>query len=90
MRGMALAFVILGMGLAGAILPARADEGGVRHKPLRLHGAAAPASRHCGIDDLCPAGCPDGYSCAPLYGAYGPYGGVRYWGAYTWSGWGRR
>jgi hypothetical protein len=31
------------------------------------------------------AGCPDGYSCYPLYGAYGPYGGKAFWGAYT--GW---
>jgi hypothetical protein len=30
-------------------------------------------------------GCPDGYSCYPLYGAYGPYGGQAYWAAYT--GW---
>lgn len=29
--------------------------------------------------------CPGGYSCYPLYGAYGPYGGVAFWGAYT--GW---
>ena len=34
--------------------------------------------------------CPGGYSCAPLYGAYGPYGGVDYWGAYTLAGWGPR
>jgi hypothetical protein len=30
-------------------------------------------------------GCPDHYSCYPLYGAYGPYGGQAYWAAYT--GW---
>ena len=30
-------------------------------------------------------GCPDGYSCYPLYGAYGPYGGRSYWAAYV--GW---
>jgi hypothetical protein len=30
-------------------------------------------------------GCPDRYSCMALYGAYGPYGGPGYWGAYT--GW---
>lgn len=34
--------------------------------------------------------CPGGYSCAPLYGAYGPYGGREYWGAYTFTGWGHR
>lgn len=32
--------------------------------------------------------CPDRYSCSPLYGAYGPYGGQAYWRAYTaWSRW---
>jgi hypothetical protein len=36
---------------------------------------------------VCTSGCPDGYSCAPLYGAYGPYGGQKYWGAYSDSGW---
>lgn len=36
----------------------------------------------------CIRPCPDGYSCYPLYGAYGPYGGVNYWGAYTFTGWG--
>jgi hypothetical protein len=30
-------------------------------------------------------GCSDRYSCYPLYGAYGPYGGRAYWAAY--SGW---
>src|SRR5437588_7765350 len=38
----------------------------------------------------CRPVCPDGYSCYPLYGAYGPYGGVGYWGSYTLSGWGPR
>ena len=32
-------------------------------------------------------GCPDPYSCAPLYGAYGPYGGAAYWTRYTYAGW---
>lgn len=27
--------------------------------------------------------CPDRYSCYPLYGAYGPYGGEAYWAAYS-------
>lgn len=30
-------------------------------------------------------GCPDGLSCYPLYGAYGPYGGAAYWGTYSYS-----
>ncbi len=41
----------------------------------------------CNTYRVCARQCPDGYSCAPLYGAYGPYGGVDYWGAYTDSGW---
>jgi hypothetical protein len=44
----------------------------------------------CNTYHVCTRPCPDGYSCAPLYGAYGPYGGVGYWGAYTDSGWGYR
>lgn len=31
--------------------------------------------------------CPDPYSCSPLYGAYGPYGGAAYATRYTYSGW---
>jgi hypothetical protein len=31
--------------------------------------------------------CPDPYSCSPLYGAYGPYGGAAYWTRYTYAGW---
>jgi hypothetical protein len=31
--------------------------------------------------------CQGGYIFDPLYGVYGPYGGVGYWGAYTFSGW---
>jgi hypothetical protein len=35
--------------------------------------------------------CPESPSyCYSLYGAYGPYGGTRFWGAFTSSGWGRR
>ena len=35
----------------------------------------------------CRTRCPDRYSCAPLYGAYGPWGGQQYWAAYSY-GWG--
>lgn len=48
--------------------------------------------QRCGPDgcnwyQVCTRPCPDGFSCSPLYGAYGPYGGVSYWGGYTDSGW---
>ncbi len=64
-------------------------------KSSRL-ATALPANcqelQRCGPDGcntyrVCARRCPDGYSCSPLYGAYGPYGGVSYWGAYTDSGW---
>jgi hypothetical protein len=29
--------------------------------------------------------CPDRLSCYPLYGAYGPYGGVAYWSEYSYG-----
>jgi hypothetical protein len=28
-------------------------------------------------------GCPDGISCFPLYGAYGPWGGHAYWSSFS-------
>jgi hypothetical protein len=42
----------------------------------------------CATHRVCARPC-GGYDCHPLYGAYGPYGGVGYWGAFTDSGWGR-
>jgi hypothetical protein len=62
---------------------ATADEMGQRAKKR----AVAPRVIMCG-DLPCVRVCPDGFSCYPLYGAYGPYGGVAYWGAYTLTGWG--
>lgn len=44
----------------------------------------------CGWRRFCQSRCPDRYSCFSLYGAYHPYGGTDYWGAYTYSGWGYR
>jgi hypothetical protein len=41
----------------------------------------------CGLHSDCRRGCPDGISCFPLYGAYGPYGGLAYWGAYSYNAW---
>jgi hypothetical protein len=42
----------------------------------------------CNLHHVCARPCPDGYSCSPLYGAYGPYGGDAYWASYTYGGWG--
>jgi len=45
----------------------------------------------CNWHPVCTRPCPDGtYTCSPLYGAYGPYGGVSFWGAYTDAGWAYR
>jgi hypothetical protein len=30
-----------------------------------------------------PLRCPDRLSCSSIYGAYGPYGGVSYWSAFS-------
>jgi hypothetical protein len=65
------------------------SEPGGRSQPVRVHlhhkSVVAPAA--CGWK--CRGGCPDGYSCSPLYGAYGiPYGSPAYWARYTVGGWG--
>jgi hypothetical protein len=39
----------------------------------------------CHWRNVCWHGCTDRYSCSPLYGAYGPYGGPAYWGAYSYG-----
>ena len=52
---------------------------------LEVQQSHAPRTAVRHAHRLYYAGCPDGYSCYPLYGAYGPYGGKAYWGAYT--GW---
>jgi hypothetical protein len=78
---------------SGSLMPsAMADEAPVVRHSKRLHhiclgprcGPYAPCGARCRVV------CPDGYSCYPLYGAYGPYGGTRFWGAYTYTGWGYR
>ena len=66
----------------------------VRHvetQDLSTCRAARKCNRYgCDWYKICPRRCPDRYSCSPLYGAYGPYGGVGYWAAYTVSAWGAR
>jgi hypothetical protein len=91
MRGMMLTLLAVlslaafGSGIAGAL----ADEGPARsHKGVRhvCRGPQCGPYLPCGV--RCRRVCPDRYSCFPLYGAYGPYGGTAYRGAYTLSGWG--
>jgi hypothetical protein len=51
--------------------------------------AWACGPRGCAWEPLCRRKAAQRYYGYPLYGAYGPYGGTGYWGAYTLSGWGR-
>jgi hypothetical protein len=63
--------------------------------PAGAPAVASPRYQGCPPGWLCrPSGGRPTYSAAylgfPLYGAYGPYGGPLYWGAYTAGGWGFR
>jgi hypothetical protein len=85
--------VLLGLisGIGGAYA---ADLGTI---PAPSPGKTVRISSNCQQTWICPGdlcgwkkvcfrgGCPDRYSCAPLYGAYGPYGGAGYWGAYAYG-----
>lgn len=78
-----LAFALLLLALPS--LPTQAAD-------IAVIGRPGPAVKAVEYDVVIPRrarhrhwGCPDRYSCMALYGAYGPYGGVGYWGAYT--GW---
>jgi hypothetical protein len=46
-----------------------------------------PARRVVADTSVIRPACPDPYSCSPLYGAYGPYGGAAFLTRYTYSGW---
>ena len=90
--------------LAGPQLTGAADLGKDHNSPVVERARDSTAERShdgchriwmCSVDGcdwrrFCPRICPSRYSCFPLYGAYGPYGGTSYWGAYTYSGWGYR
>jgi hypothetical protein len=89
LRVMLTSFVALAVTSGNLTAQARDDEIlGIRHHKLvqracdRAHCRPLPPCRL-----LCSVVCPDRYSCAPLYGAYGPYGGINYWSAYTPGGW---
>jgi hypothetical protein len=69
---------------ANIAAPAVHQGKSVRYVCHDFSGSYAPCRGGCGVV------CRGGYIFHPLYGAYGPYGGVGYWGAYTFSGWGYR
>jgi len=56
---------------------------------LRCHGPRLCDATGCFVSPACEVRpvCPPGNPCYSLYGAYGPYGGTNFWGAYTAAGW---
>jgi hypothetical protein len=77
-----VAFLLGGSGAYAAELGISAAPRAVERNCQRLqycHGDVCQWKR------VCWHGCPDRYSCAPLYGAYGPYGGRDYWAAYSYG-----
>ena len=90
---LAVAASIFVVGVFSLSTDAKAAEVVVPHarvvKALPPCPGGGPCSPSCLTDHHCRPFCPDGYSCYPLYGAYGPYGGIAYWDAYT-AGWGYR
>ena len=80
------------VGAANVSATATAAELTTPHARVTMVGPHCHSVRYCGPHGCvwrhsCHALCPDGYSCYPLYGAYGPYGGVAYWDGYTGGGW---
>jgi hypothetical protein len=76
----AIALAVVGASFASANLAFAADAS------IPKKAVAVRASAHC-RHDRCHTPCPDRYSCSPLYGAYGPWGGEQYWAAYSYT-WG--
>jgi hypothetical protein len=69
-------------GLASAIEATQSVESVM----YRCHRVQYCTPAGCEWRRSCYRGCPDGISCFPLYGHYGPWGGRAYWGAYS-SSW---
>lgn len=87
-----VAAAIIASAGATMVLPAKADGDAsmnrrhVSNRYCQQIWRCGPAG--CNWHRVCSRLCPDGsYTCSALYGAYGPYGGVSYWGGYTDAGW---
>jgi hypothetical protein len=68
------------LGVTVPLLSVETQAAGLALSPP--HRAAAYRHRHY----VYRWRCPERYTCYPLYGAYGPFGGVAYWDAYTAGG----
>jgi len=85
---LALSSVCAPIVAAAADLP-RSLDGRVVVRSSSVRGCASAwrcGRVGCGWRHICDRSCTPGISCGSLYGAYGPDGGVAYWGAYT-LGW---
>src|SRR3954453_16896182 len=86
--GIAMKRFALGLLVGFCLLPVRPAPSVAAEIAVTSSDAepSTPVRRHIRRVERRPyVGCPDRYSCYPLYGAYGPYGGQAYWAAY--SGW---
>jgi hypothetical protein len=87
--------LIVGIGLlalSGVVAPSFAADANVGvARPSRHVAEACPRvwtcnGGACDWQHVCrPVGCPDGFGCYPLYGAYGPYGGTAYWTSFSYG-----
>jgi len=80
MRALGLSLAVAAISLAGFVGPSQSADLKVAKRYV-----AAPPCDHSGCRTRRFPPCPDRFSCYPLYGAYGPYGGVGYWAAYSYG-----
>jgi len=92
----ALAAAIVALAGVTTVVSAKAADTGVSTSRRYSSNLYCQQIWRCGPNGcdwhrVCSRLCPDGsYTCTSLYGAYGPYGGVSYWGGYTDAGWAYR
>jgi hypothetical protein len=77
------AIIFFGWLLAGGVVSA--PDAMAADAQYNGRARAVVRSAGCEYSKTC---CPDRFSCASLYGAYGPFGGGAYWTRYTYGGWG--
>jgi hypothetical protein len=77
--GVVLALTFCSFATPRMSLAADADIN-VRKKAATVHRATNECRGR-----RCVPSCPYLYSCTPLYGAYGPWGGEHYWASYSYS-----
>jgi hypothetical protein len=76
---------ILTIGLVASAFFASTNLGLAADAPIRKKTVVVERVAGDCRHDRCRSRCPDRYSCSPLYGAYGPWGGEPYWAAYSYT-----